>query len=190
MQLIYPNVEGSGEIYLEVMKAICGKTSDKSMVDLGCHHAPYTPLLGFKERTYVDIQNRPLDHKEEQQFFVKKDIIKFLQQGNNYDVTISSDSLEHLTIRRGRTLVSLMERYSEKQIVFTPLGEYMITEDANPDSHKSGWKPEYFEGWATIIFPDFHKALNIGAFFAFNCSNVKQEFSRVKNELNNATWIK
>ena len=102
MILVIKDLIGSGDVYLEIMKAICGDTSDKSMVDLGCHTAPYTARLGFKERTYVDIQDRGLDFKEEEKYFVKKDIIEFMEECEYFDVSISSDSIEHLSMIKGR----------------------------------------------------------------------------------------
>lgn len=184
MQIALPGIKGSGELWLEIMKIICGDTSDKSMVDLGCHRAPYTPLLGFKDKVYVDILDRPLDHKEEQQFFVLSDATEFLiSQKNNFDVIICSDMIEHLTIGDGCGLVEWMQIYSDKQIIFTPLGEYMvdIAESNNPDIHRSGWTPEVLPAYLSIIFPDFHPTLGIGAFFAVNCSD--EEKQRISNEI-------
>jgi hypothetical protein len=190
MKLEFPGIVGSGELYLRVMKAICGDTQGKSMVDLMCYHAPYTPLLGFSKRTYVDIQDRGLDHKEEQEYFVKSDVFDYLMNTERpFDVAICSDGLEHLSRDRGVDLLVLMMDCSEKSIIFTPLGEYNVTKDDHPDSHKCGWMPEEFkDGWATIVFPDFHPALNTGAFFAWHCENIEQDFERVKNELNDKLW--
>jgi hypothetical protein len=185
MKLEFPGIVGSGELYLKVMKAICGDVNNKSMADLLCHRAPYTPLLGFKDRLYVDIQDRGLDHKEEQQYFIKSDIWSFLVENSNLhcDVMICSDGIEHLPKQQGYDLALTMKLMSDKQIIFTPLGEYMISEDNNPDSHRSGWVPDDLPDWATIVFPDFHPALNTGAFFAWSCENIEQDFERVKNEL-------
>jgi hypothetical protein len=188
MQLEFPGVHGSGELYLKVMKAICGDTANKSMIDLMCHHAPYTAQLGFGIRLYVDIQDRGLDNKSEQPFFIKSDIWLFLIENSHLhcDVMICSDGIEHLPKQHGYDLLLTMKLMSEKQIVFTPLGEYNIMQDDHPDSHKSGWLPDDFVGWATIVFPDFHPSLNAGAFFAWHSKNIKQDFERVKNELSNA----
>lgn len=185
MKLEYPGIEGSGELYLKVLKAICGDTSNKYMADLLCHHAPYTPLLGFKNRLYIDVQDRGLDHKEEQQFFVKSDIWTFLVDNSDLhcDTMICSDGLEHLEKQKGYDLLFTMNLMSDKQIIFTPLGEYMITEDDHPDSHKSGWMPEDLSNYASIVFPDFHPQLNTGAFFAWHCNDIEQDFERVKTNL-------
>lgn len=186
MQLEYPGIVGSGELYLKVLKAICGDTKGKSMVDLMCYHAPYTPLLGFEKRTYVDIQDRGLDHKEEQQYFIQSDVFEYFNKcEKHFDISISTDSIEHLSKQQGWDLLLSMKLLSDKSIIFTPLGEYMITNDDHPDSHKSGWMPEEFTNYATIVFPDFHPALNKGAFFAWHYKSIQQDFERVKNELKN-----
>jgi hypothetical protein len=84
-----------------------------------------------------------------------------------------------------------MHRHSHKQIIFTPLGSYNVTDDDNPDSHKSGWTPEDFVDWATISFQNFHPLLQCGAFFAWHhCSDLDKDFERVKSELNNKSWAK
>jgi len=182
MQITLEDI-GSGELYLKIMKAICDETEDKSVADIMCHLSPYIPQLGFKERTYVDIQKRPLDHKKEQKWFVKMDVIEFLRKGKHFDVINCSDGIEHLSSYNGKLLVNLMEQYSNKQIIFTPLGEHKIVRDNHPDSHASGWTPDYFEGWASIILPNFHPTLGVGAFFAWHCTDIKQDFKRVKQQL-------
>ncbi|HEY8660092.1 MAG TPA: hypothetical protein VIM07_00750 [Chitinophagaceae bacterium] len=186
MQLILENIEGSGEVYLKILKAICGDTENKSMVDLMCHHAPYTQMLGFKTKTYIDILDRKLDNTDDQKYFICNDIFNFLKKNEIiYDVAICSDGIEHLPKDKGFELIELMLTNSEMQIIFTPLGEYMVTveTDINPDSHKSGWLPEDFKGWSSIVIPNFHPKLNTGAFFAWHCDNIEHDFERVKNEL-------
>lgn len=195
MILEYPGVVGNAEVYLDVMKAICGDTSNKSMCDLMCHTAPYTPLLGFKERTYIDIQNRGMDHASELNRLILDDVVK--GEWDKYlpwlDVTICSDGIEHLSIKDGLNLLHKMQRSSEKQILFTPLGECNITKDDNPDSHKSGWRPEILneiliDQWAYIVFPNFHPSLNVGAFFFWCCDDIVADFERAKAELKNKSW--
>jgi len=189
MRLEYPGVEGNGDIYIDVLKAICGNTSDKSMCDLMCYHAPYTSQLGFNERTYVDVLDRGLDDKEEQKYFVNSDVIRFLEAAEQaWDVTICSDGIEHLYLSKGKRLIELMEGLSDKQIIFTPTRDKNLVMDSDPDSHKSSWTPDDFEAYAIIEFPDFHPTLNQGAFFAFKCGKIIDEFERVKNELKNKSW--
>lgn len=189
--LSYPGVAGNGEVYLDVMKAICGDTSDKSMLDLMCYRAPYTSQLGFQDRTYVDILDRGLDNKDEQKYFVKSDAVAFLIDAKRlWDIAICSDGIEHLFKSRGNTLAYLMQDVSHKQIIFTPTRDKNIVNNGDPDSHKSSWTPDDFEAYAIIDFPDFHPILDQGAFFAFKCGKIIDEFERVKNELKNKSWSK
>lgn len=186
MKLEYPGVVGSGELYLKVLKAICGDTADKSMIDLMCYHAPYTSQLGFAERTYVDIQDRGIDKKDEQAYFVKADVFDYMRDAERaWDIAICSDGIEHLFKYKAPHFLWLMEGLSEKQIIFTPTRDKNIVNDSDPDSHKSSWTPDDFEAYAIIEFPDFHPTLNQGAFFAFKCGKIINEFERVKNELKN-----
>lgn len=176
-------IAGSGELWLDVMRIICGDTKGESMIDLGCHKAPYTPNLGFSFRTYLDIQDRALDHAEEQQFFVKGDAVDYLHTCEEYfDVTIASDFIEHLDKERGKKLLYEMFQSSNKQIIFTPIGDASITLDGHPDSHASGWIPEDFPNWLTISFPNFHNTINLGAFFAVGCEYASEK-KRIYNEI-------
>lgn len=193
--LEYPNVTGSGEIWLDVVMAICGDTKDKSMVDLMCHHAPYTSQLGFKERRYIDVLDRGLDNKEEEKYFIKMDVFDFLDSclyRDQFDVMICSDGIEHLTKEQGHELLHGMWLYSNKQIIFTPTGDHNLTKDNNPDTHKSSWNPEDFDAASCVIinFPNFHSSIKLGAFFAFTHNSDLKEYERVKSELNNKSWAK
>ena len=182
MVITLDGITGSGVLWKYIMHIICWGTYWQSMVDLGCFHAPYTPQLGFAKRTYVDIQDRPLDFPEEQQFFVKEDMVKYLESyKHHFQVAISSDSLEHLTHERGLALLDAMERCSDKQIIFTPLGPFGTTDDGHPDSHASSWRPDMLPEYLCIVFPNWHPELNMGAFFAIRCSD--EENTRIFNEI-------
>src|ERR1700748_2090427 len=143
MQIIIEELEGSGELWLEIMRIICGDTPNdpaSSMCDLMCHRMPYTPLLGFKERTYVDIQDRGFDFPEERCNFRHMDVFIFLGECEvDYDLMICSDGVEHLTLEQGKELLHWMGVHSEKQVIFTPLGDHMVgVGDLNsPDTHRS-----------------------------------------------------
>ena len=191
MQLTFPNVYGNYDIYTDVLKAICGNTDNKSMIDLGCNLAPITPVLGFKKRVYIDILPRILDYPEEQQYFIQDDVLEYLQKDNHYDCSIASDFCEHLTPMDGTKLLTLMELKSDKQILFTPLGAHIVeTDNYLPEAHHSAWTPELTPDYASIIFPHYHLQLGIGAYFFFKCKNLKEEFERVFNELKQKEWAK
>lgn len=182
MQIIIENLEGSGQLWLDIMRIICGDTAKQNMIDLGCHKAPYTSQLGFAFRQYVDTQDRALDNLEEQQYFIKYDAIHYLNMCDEYfDVTIASDFIEHLTKDKGEKLLDSMWKCSDKQIIFTPLGDASVTTDGHPDSHASGWLPEDFPEWLTVSLPNFHSAINLGAFFAVNCED--EEKQRIYTEI-------
>ena len=191
MRITFPETYGNGEIQIDVLKAICGDVSDKSMVDLGCGFAPTTRKLLFKERTYVDIVQRDL--AEEMPNFINEDILTFLYKGNFFDVVISTDNLEHFTKPSGWFLLSRIKQISNKQIIFVPLGNYLVEKEPtnDPDTHKSGWLPEEFEklGWFTIVFPVWHELLGIGSFFAYHCDDLLSEQQRIARELFQKDWV-
>ena len=192
------NATGHGTAYMDTLKAICGNTEDRSLIDLGCGWCTHTRQLKFKEKRLVDIVVRDLG--EENNCFVQVDMLELIKQPSDkiFDISISSDNIEHFWQEDGFKIIDWMENNSKKQIIFTPLGDYIKTEDktdTNPDSHKSGCLPKDFEliGWNTITFPQFHPTLGehgLGAFFAFHCENLNEEFNRIINELKNKSWIK
>jgi hypothetical protein len=194
MILTFPGVVGDIDLYMKVLRAVCGDTAGKSMVDLCCAFAPNTPKLGFAKRRYFDIIDRKLDHPEEQQFFDQTDVlsitlapewIRKVQGVDIYDVAICSDGVEHLTAEDGHKLLNNMQTYSRKQIIFTPLGELWMekTPTSDPEAHRSAWYPSMLLGWACFVFPDYHKEWKVGAFFAWKCDSIEQDFERVKKEL-------
>lgn len=188
------NCEGNGEVHLDVLKAICGNTSNKSMIDLCCGFAPQTRQLGFKDRFYIDVFERDL--KEENENFLARDIFWLMDSmfPLKMDCCFMLDAIEHFKRDDAYKILRWMNDTFALQIIFTPLGDYLIEkkETNNPDSHKSGWLSKEFEdmGWHTIVFPNFHPTLNIGAFFAFKCNNSESEFERIINELNKKEWTK
>lgn len=188
----FPNVHGSGIIYMDVLRALCGDTTNKTMIDLMSNKAPYTSQLGFKERTYMDILPRKLDNPNEQQFFIQQDVfdIDFIN-GKMYNVSICSDGIEHLTKENGKRLLYIMNLISVKQILFTPLGDYMVdTQSTDPEGHHSGWLPKDVPEYDCLVFPEWHPTLNIGSFFFFKLGvlNHEEEFKRIVNELKQKKW--
>lgn len=199
--LTFHGVVGSIEVYMDVMRAICGETEGKSMIDLMCCTAPNTPDLGFSKRCYIDVLPRELDHKEEQQFFkpmdvlslipYKPDVLRDCKVINPFDVAICSDGIEHLTNDDGWHLLHTMIALSHKQIIFTPLDDiFGMAKDGDndPEAHRSLWKPEMLPGWNHIVFPDYHKVWNGGAWFGWRAPWMEGEFNRVKSILQTKHW--
>lgn len=207
MRIDFPGVVGTIDVYLDVMRAICGNTEGRSMIDIGCCFAPNTPKLGFAERTYMDVIDRKLDHPEEQKNFIKGNILNQPIGRKYYDVAIASDLIEHLTMEDGKRLIDIMELISHRQILFTPTTEiFKMVDDDNkdPEAHRSLWHPDHLPGYASIVFPQYHKVWNGGAFFSFRCQSVDFmfrdqkyiyefticEFERIVGELKSKPWAK
>lgn len=178
------DVDGSGEAWLAVVRSILQNSSQQSMIDLCCCEATMTKQLHFKKRVYVDVIERQIGAHQE--CFVQADVLgdhPVLQ--DHYDVSICSDGIEHITKAQGFQLVERMKAISNKQILFTPIDAWMMTEetDTNPESHKSLWGPSDLPDFAHIVFPHYHPTLNIGAFFFWSGPDLDAEFVRVRNEL-------
>jgi hypothetical protein len=83
-----------------------------------------------------------------------------------------------------------MEMISDKQIIFTPIGPYLMQDNDNPEDHHSAWYPSDFPGWACLVFPEYHPTLEVGAFFAWRCKDIKEDYERVYLELVKKPWVK
>lgn len=173
---------GSYELFDKIIKAIIGDgIADQTFIDLCSCQATATQNLPFKEKTYVDALDCWVIPNQMHRF-IQADVLgdhEVLKQ--HYSVANCSDGIEHLYKADGFRLVERMKEISDKQILFTPLGEYMV-EANNPDPkcHKSGWVPEDFPDFASIVCPNWHPTLNIGAFWFWRCDNLKEEFLRVR----------
>jgi hypothetical protein len=194
MKITFPHTHGTDEIYMDCLRAICGDTKGKSMIDLCCNKAPHTPLLGFEKRIYVDILPRTLDHSSEQQYFHQMDVLK-LGYLVNFDVSICSDGIEHLSLENGVRLRRWMESQTKRQVLFTPLNPWMMSDKEDhedPEGHHSVWSPDdiFLQGYASIVFPEYHPSLGIGAFFAWRCDNLKADYERVYLDLMKKHWVK
>lgn len=191
LQLTFNNIIGNGEIHYDVLKSICGDTCNKSMVDIMCCEAPTTRKLGFKYKLYIDVLD--WDLTEENNYFVQMDAFEYLKKAKYKDVMFCCDGIEHVTIEQGNELIKLMGLKSDKQILMTPLGDILGMSglhNNNPTEHRSLWTPDMFEGYASIVFPDWHKQWNGGCFFVFKCNKLEQDFERVSIELKNKSWAK
>lgn len=176
---------GSYPLYEKIIKAIIGpKIKEQTLIDLCSCEATVTRKLEFLEKTYVDA----LDCWEipgQMDRFIQADVLgDHPCLFKHYSVANCSDGIEHLTKDDGFKLVEKMKLISDKQILFTPLGEYMV-EIGNPDPkcHKSGWLPKDFEGFAAIVSPEYHPTLGVGAFWVWRCEDIEKDFNRVKKEI-------
>lgn len=194
MEAIYTKVEGSSGVMLDVINAILEEPGGMIVADLMACEGSVTSQLKVGTKVYVDVVKREIKNfDKDKDKFVLMDALEFLRYtGKVYSAMICLDGIEHLEKEKGLAMLELMKEKSGRQIIFTPLGDYLVEEikTDNPDSHKSGWIPLEFQrmGWATITFPQFHPTLNSGAFFAFNCDDLENEFARVVNKLNQNGW--
>ena len=183
MKLVMFNRPGSDELFLTLLKALIGERHN-SMIDLCCNEARMTKQLDFQERTYVDVRACSVGTAE-QSNFVQADVLGEHEVFNrHYDVAFCLDGIEHLSYQDGLKLLERMERISDRQILFTPLGDYLVEEDnSDPCCHKSGWRPLLLPpGWASIELPQYHESLDIGAFFFWKAPSIEDDFCRVTAE--------
>lgn len=173
---------GNYEPFKKLLKIISGAQTD-SFIDLCSYEAGMTRDLPFRRKVFVDAITPP--HPPSQGTFIEASILSDHPIFNErFDVAFCLDGIEHLHKAEGFQLLSRMQTISRKQIVFTPLGEYMVNpHDSHPHSHKSGWLPEDVRDHAVIVCPNWHPTLGVGAFFFFKCENLQAEFERVKAEI-------
>lgn len=162
---------GSGDLYLAILHGIIGVETDKlTMIDLCCGEMAISSRMNFKESVHVDVIDEP---RRPRQFnFVQCSALSHNPVFEKpYHVAYCGDGIEHFTKSEGKALIQRMEIIANLKIIFTPLGEYMVGNDLeNPHSHKSGWTPDDFPGWHSLVYPQWHPTLGIGAFFVWKRS--------------------
>lgn len=184
MRVDVPGINGTDELYLKVFRSIIGfPTRDKSLIDLCSHVARMTRQLGFGRRVFVDAL--PRDLGEDQPNFVQCSVLGEHRIFNkHYDVATCMDGIEHIHKDEGRELLARMIGLADKRIIFTPLDPWMMEPDNPfPETHKSVWVPDDVPGWASIVYPQYHPTLDIGAWFGWHCDNIEEDFERVCREL-------
>jgi len=190
MTITFPTVEGNDEVYMDCLTALSGQERN-SMADLCCNLCPHTRKLGFKNRVYVDVLKRDIGW--EQPNFVQEDVLIFLSRVKYFDTTYCLDGIEHLTKKDGFTLLNMMKKRSDRQVIFTPLDWWMKAPEGNtdPEGHHSLWTPEDLSPeWMFIVFKNYHPTLGIGAWFGMRHGelNMEEEFERVITELETKPW--
>lgn len=99
-----------------------------------------------------------------------------------FNLVTCFDMIEHLEKNDGFTLIKTLEKLTNDRIIFfTPLGPVGIHECKEQyHTHLSGWFPEDFVklGYKCWVFPNFHKKIGFGAFFA-----IKSKTSITKKRL-------
>lgn len=162
---IDPGTPGSGDLYFKILGLLIGDASGKSLIDLCCGEMTGTRHLGFKESVHVDVADEPL--RPPGFNFVQCDVLSEDPVFNRkYDVALCLDGIEHLTREDGLRLADRMTNLAKLSIIFTPLGFYK-TDGKGSHAHLSGWLPADLPGWETLVFPNWHPTLGIGALFFY-----------------------
>lgn len=176
--------EGGFDLCRAVMTAIVGRPMQElTLIDLCSCEATVTRNLPFREKTYVDVGD--WDIPEQMDRYIKADVLgDHPCFDKRYDVATCLDGIEHFTKENGFKLIERMKKISDVQILFTPLGDYLVGfgDQNDPNTHKSGWLPEDFKGFGVIVAKNFHKTLGIGAFWAWNSPDIKNDFARVSRQ--------
>jgi hypothetical protein len=152
--------------YGEIQKRII---TPELIVDLGAGVRLFR-LIPTKIRIVVEHFQPYIEHLKyaeinEKTIIVKENAIDFLknQPDSSIDLIVAVDLIEHLSKEEGKILVSEMERTTKGQsLIVTPLGfapqhvgpseddEWGFTGNIS-QNHISGWLPEEFIGWETLI---------------------------------------
>lgn len=159
------NANGSGQLQVEVINAIVGDSSRKTLIDLCCGEMATSRHLRFARSVHIDVEDNPGRPLEAN--FIQTDALGDHPVFSEYfDVALCTDGIEHFTKSNGLRLAERMLGLAHLAIVFTPLGDYMVEPESNgPHTHKSGWNPGDLPGWEHLSFPKWHPTLNIGAIF-------------------------
>jgi hypothetical protein len=188
--IITLNNHGSYEIFTDILTTIMGNSLGTSLLDLCCNEATVTGKLPFNKKIFVDIEPRTLLYNQQKNFVETDALSDHTIFNDNYEVVTCLDGIEHVTREQGWKLIERMKKLGNKSIIFTPLDAWMMEVEGSerylndPKCHKSLWNPNDLPDWAHIVMPKYHPTLNIGAFFSWYCSDLEQDFIRVKNAIN------
>jgi hypothetical protein len=154
--------------------------ANKNVIDLCCNEATVTRKIKSKHMVFVDVVDcgpgqfgefHKIDVLSEHEIFTR-----------HYDIALCLDGIEHIYKPQGFELLKRMEKISDKQILFTPLGEDGVNAlSTDPYDHKCGWYPEEIPGYASLSFPNYHG--HFGAFFFWKTKDIEADFERIKSSL-------
>ena len=105
--------------------------------------------------------------------------IDFLEWARPADAIFLLDVIEHMEKPEALEVLAHCKRLAKQVVVFTPLGfhpQHYQPGDKDAwgmngtywQTHRSGWLPEEFEGWATLVDEHFHGEKGGGFFAIFN----------------------
>lgn len=186
--LTFEGVHGDHDVFLRSLTALLGDgTKEKDVIDLCCNVAPYMRTMPFRSTVLVDVEPQTLPDR--QHMFVQADCLgDHPVFDRHYDVCTCLDGIEHLTKADGRRLLERCRGLADRQVFFTPLHAWMLEYEGterweDPKSHKCVWTPEDLPEYAHLVYPVYHKTLDIGAFFFWTCPDLDDDFDRVQSLL-------
>ncbi len=151
-------------------------------LDIGTMDATQSINVNAKYHLYNEIAKSVVQRCPTPCFYGDALVLDKYLPPHAFDIITAFDVIEHLTKEDGFKLIKVLEHLfwgtvdsqSDGRIVFfTPLGEYLLNNgDEKYMCHLSGWLPEDFLslGYSCWAFPEFHRTLNAGAFFAIKAS--------------------
>lgn len=144
-------------IYINTLETILKNIKDKNLevLDLGCGNLSFSPVLKvlnnkcFKLKSYigVDTFDFKFNSSNKNIKFYKDNIFNFFTKNKKkFDVVFALDLIEHLTVKDGKRLLSMMQKLSKEYvIIFTPNGFIKQYDPINKfNNHISGWTYNFF----------------------------------------------
>jgi hypothetical protein len=127
---------GNAVLAAQIIKAIVGKTEDKTCLDLMCGEGNVSSLVPWKRSVHVDCENYSRKYKEADRRFVLGSW--WFPPVESFDVCLCLDGIEHVAKPEGRLMIQKVPTWAEVPIFFTPLDPYVIDPSAtDPGSHEA-----------------------------------------------------
>jgi hypothetical protein len=150
----------------QIVKAL--HIQGKRTLDLGCGRAEHTLPLG----NVMLVDALKMDGAPDGVVIADIRKIQDIVGSQTFGTVYLLDVMEHLKKDEGVKLLKDLERFCERIVFFTPLGDLWVTDEDHPYSHKCGWLPSEAEtlGYKTWSWPQFHKFADgsvHGAFWAW-----------------------
>jgi hypothetical protein len=142
-----------------------------SFLDIGCGGSPQTRFIRPRLRVSTDASTKLVGWPIAPFILCNALQLGEILPPRHFDLVCALDVIEHLGKDDGRKLIEIAERLCKRRVIFfTPSGELWMDGEGDPFmTHLSGWTPEEFQGlgYATWIFPDYHRPDGNGAGGAF-----------------------
>jgi hypothetical protein len=171
-------------IYLKAFQALLPPEVNYHL-DVGSGPAfRFKEFVNAKNTLYNDVDGT-ISKLSQPCFFGNALLLSTFLKEKMFDLITCFDVIEHLKKEDGYQLIKDLESLCCGELIFfTPLGEIGIGQSPiKYHVHLSGWTPEDFIklGYKCWVFPNFHKTLHYGAFFAIK-SNQEIKYPSLEKE--------